>query len=210
MHWLKGRPKRWRLLVLTAVLGVVGLGAAMSASGAAPVKKVSFSMVRSAASVQAGCLPKARGDVTITNKGPVEVMKVDLSGLPRDTDFDFFVIQVPDAPFGLSWYQGDIESNHNGRASGTFIGRFNIETFIVAPGSAPAPSVHRADATSNPATAPVHTFHLGVWFNSPADAAKAGCNNATTPFNGDHNAGVQALSTRNFGDDQGPLRKLVP
>jgi hypothetical protein len=124
------------------------------------------------------------------------------------------VIQVPNTPFGLSWYQGDIETNHHGRGFGIFIGRFSIETFIVAPGVAPAPVVHNQppnpDASSNPQTAPVHTFHLGLWFNDPADSVKAGCANAVTPFNGDHNAGPQALSTKNFANDQGPLRMLTP
>src|SRR5207247_9168953 len=91
--------------------------------------------------------------------------------------------------------------------------RFNAETFIVAPGVAPAPVVHDQqpfpDADENPATAPVHTFHLGLWFNSPADAEAAECPNTVTPFNGDHTAGIQALSTRNFQDDDEPLRKLV-
>ena len=41
-------------------------------------------------------------------------MKVTVWGLPPNTDFDFFVIQVPNAPFGLSWYQGDIETNKDG------------------------------------------------------------------------------------------------
>jgi hypothetical protein len=51
-------------------------------------------------------------------------------------------------------------------------------------------------------------YHLGLWFNSPQDAAAAGCAATTTPFNGEHNAGVQALSTRNFPDPSGPLRRL--
>jgi hypothetical protein len=38
----------------------------------------------------------------------------------------------------------------------------------------------------------------------------AGCPGATTPFNGDHTAGVQVLNTSNFPDDQGPLRQLIP
>jgi hypothetical protein len=66
------------------------------------------------------------------------------------------------------------------------------------------------DATSNPATGPIHTFHLGLWFNDPADAVKAGCPGTVTPFNGEHNAGIQVLSTRNFANDQGPLRQLTP
>src|SRR5207249_11374360 len=88
-------------------------------------------------------------------------------GLPAHTNFDFFVIQVPNPPFGLSWYQGDIETDDFGRAHQRFIGRFNLETFIVAPGQAPAPVVHNVDAPTNPATPPVHTYHLGLWFNSP-------------------------------------------
>jgi hypothetical protein len=140
-------------------------------------------------------------------------MTVVVRGLPANTDFDFFVIQVPNGPFGMSWYQGDIETNAGGVGVGVFIGRFNIETFIVAPGSQPAPFVHNnafPDATSNPATGPIHTFHLGLWFNDPADAVKAGCPGTVTPFNGEHNAGIQVLSTRNFANDQGPLRQLTP
>lgn len=171
----------------------------------------SFSMVRSTASVNANCLPYAKARVKITNKGPVEVMKIHAIGLPKKTDFDLFVIQVPDLPFGLSWYQGDLESNRHGKADGKFIGRFSEETFTVAPGTAPAPVVHTspiADASANPATAPVHQYHLGIWFNSPDDAAKAGCANNVTPFNGEHNAGAQALSTRQFPVDAGPLKSV--
>src|SRR5438034_426193 len=81
------------------------------------------------------------------------------------------------------------------------------------PGTTPAPVVHTSpipDASSNPATAPVHQYHLGLWFNSPADAVAAGCPGTVTPFNGDHTAGVQALSTRQFRDDRGPLRRIRP
>jgi hypothetical protein len=208
--------RRWKLWTPAVLAGVTFafLAVAMTAGGAPRTHTIRFSMVRSAAAQAAGCLPNAGADVTITSKGAVEVMRVRAEGLPPKTEFDFFVIQVPNTPFGLSWYQGDVETNGAGRASQTFIGRFNIETFIVAPGVAPAPIVHDQppfpDAGSNPATAPVHTFHLGLWFNSPADAAAAGCGNGVTPFNGDHNAGVQVLSTRNFANDQGPLRQLVP
>jgi hypothetical protein len=52
--------------------------------------------------------------------------------------------------------------------------------------------------------------HLGLWFDSPVDAARAGCGDTVTPFNGVHNAGVQALSTRQFGDLTDPLSFLNP
>ena len=90
------------------------------------------------------------------------------------------------------------------------MGRFNEETFIVAPGVAAAPVVHNTDAATNPQTAPVHTFHVGLWFNSPIDAANAGCPGTVTPFNGEHNAGIQALSSNGFGNLNGPLRGLKP
>jgi hypothetical protein len=76
-----------------------------------------------------------------------------------------------------------------------------------------APVVHNSpikDAATNPAFAPVHTYHVGVWFNSAKDAAAAGCTNVVTPFNGEHNAGPQALSTRQFSDTHGPLRRIKP
>jgi hypothetical protein len=175
--------------------------------------RTAFAMVRSAKAEAGNCLAKASAQVTVQSLGPVEVMDVRVQGLPPETDFDFFVIQVPNAPFGMAWYQGDIETNKHGRGHQRFIGRFNPETFIVAPGAAPAPLVHSnafPDAQTNPPTGPVHTFHLGLWFNSPADAVKAGCPGDVTPFNGEHNAGIQVLSTRNFPDGQGPLINVKP
>jgi hypothetical protein len=207
----RGRRIGWSALGV-AVLGV-GVVAGVTATGAqGAVTSTSFDMVRSTAAVNANCVPNAGADVRIVSNGPTETMTVRVHGLPKDTDFDFFVIQVPDAPFGMSWYQGDIQTNDNGAGTGTFVGRFSVETFIVAPGTANAPKPHDGrDAGSNPATGPVHTFHLGLWFNTVADAAKAGCeaaNSAPTPFNGTHTAGVQVLSTKNFGDANGPLRRI--
>jgi len=187
--------------------------AVTAASGAAaqtPGELIRFTMRRSQAISAAGCLPQASATVSVKTLGEVETMNVQATGLPPNTGFDFFVIQVPNAPFGLAWYQGDMQSDHNGRADGTFIGRFNRETFIVAPGADVAPVVHDTDASANPATRPVHTFHLGLWFNSPDDAARAGCPATVTPFNGDHNAGIQVLSTNQFAKTDGPLGRLNP
>jgi len=177
-------------------------------------KVATFDLVRSTASAAKGCLPYAKAKVSIEQTEEVEIMKVYASGLPKNTDFDFFVLQQPDTPFGLSWYQGDLQSDKHGRAYVKYVGRFNEETFSVAPNVLPAPVTHDEqpfpDAAKNPATAPVHQYHLGFWFNSPKDAAKAGCLDATTPFNGEHNAGVQAMSTRQFPPLAGPLSRIKP
>ena len=209
MVWVRRRWKLWLPALFVCVVFAT-LAVAITAGGAPPDRSISFDMVRSVASVNAGCVPDARADVTVTSKGSVEVMNVKAEGLPPNTEFDLFVIQVPNSPFGMSWYQGDLETNGAGRTNGTFVGRFSIETFIVAPGVQPAPQVHPTDAATNPMTAPVHTYHLGLWFNSPRAAARAGCAppNTVTPFNGVHHAGVQALSTRQAPDNFGPLRRI--
>lgn len=36
-------------------------------------------------------------------------MRIRAWGLPKNTDFDTFVIQAPNFPFGVSWYQGDLQ-----------------------------------------------------------------------------------------------------
>lgn len=213
MHRLSKRVSAVAGAVLLAAAGAVAAETTGAAADPA-VTQTSFQMVRSGAAVAANCLQGAQANVTIRSQGPVEVMTVSADHLPPNKEFDLFVTQVPNAPFGVSWYQGDLDTNAQGRARGTFIGRFSVETFAVAPGVAPAPRVHRSppfpDAAANPAFGPVHTYHLGLWFNSSADAAAAGCPNTTTPFNGDHTAGIQALSTRQFANDQGPLRRIQP
>lgn len=208
------------LLALAAVSGAAAQYTDAPAADPAAVPNalvaedtLKFQLDRSPGIVKAGCLPYATGEVVVKSKGEVEVMEVSLSGLPANLALDAFVIQVPNAPFGMSWYQGDIAADEYGNAHARFIGRFNEETFIVAPGVAPAPQIHGdtfPDAKENPATAPVHTFHIGIWFNSPDDAAAAGCPNAVTPFNGEHHAGVQLFNTASFPDQAGPLSQLKP
>lgn len=172
---------------------------------------IEFKLDRSPGIVRDGCLPYAAGKVRVTAQGPVEVMDIELEGLPPHIALDAFVIQVPNVPFGMSWYQGDIETDQYGHAKARFVGRFNLETFVIAPGVAPAPVVHHEptkDAAENPATAPIHTFHIGIWFDSADDARNAYCSDFVTPFNGEHHAGVQVFNTASYPDDAGPLSLL--
>ena len=194
---------------LTRVVALAGISA-FAIGAAAPAmaqNNTVFKMVRSA-NLPKNCAPHADALVRLKTLGFAELMTINVRGLPPHTGFDAFVIQVPNFPFGLSWYIGDIETDGYGSATKSFVSRFSQETFAVAPKEAPAPKVDKADAPSNPAFAPVHTFHVGIWFNSPADAAKVGCPNVVTPFNGEHNAGPQILSTRTLPDNAGPLRRI--
>jgi hypothetical protein len=199
-----------------ATLAAAGFGSALAALlstsiALASQPKIEFDLVTSAGAQT--CLPDATAHVIIQSHGSVDVMSVKASGLPPRTPFDLFVIQVPKSPFGVSSYEGDFTTNARGKAHLKVVGRFNVETFVVAPGSAMAPVVHNGafpDASLNPSMNPIHLYHLGVWFDSPADAHTAGCAATLTPFNGTHTAGIQAMNTSTFPDDHGPLRQLAP
>jgi hypothetical protein len=185
-------------------------------------KTFSFHMIVSPGA--ATCLPYATADVELVAEGTdtAEDMYVNVSGLPANTDFDFFVIQVPNKPFGLAWYNGDVLTDSEGKASEEFRSRYQFGTFVIAPGVADAPQTHTSppfpDALRNPETigpsgtitGPVQLYHLGLWFDSATDAKNAGCPNTVTPFNSEHAAGIQVLNTANFPDTLGPLSKFNP
>ena len=195
---------------VSAAVGALLLTAASGAVFAkAPPKHIQFQMTVSAGA--ANCLPHAGADVLVLDDGTAQDLFISAHGLPPNTGFDFFVLQTPKPPFGMSWYQADVESDANGNAFQHVRGIFSIETFTVAPNAAPAPVVFGGpfpDASVNPPTAPHQMYHLGLWFASPADAQNATCPATVTPFNGEHNAGIQVLNTANFADDAGPLRQL--
>ena len=135
--------------VIAAAAAVAITAAAVTVTGAAAdasVPHISFQMVVSKGA--AACMPLALAKVTIESQGPVEVMKISAAGLPPNTDFDLFTLQVPNAPFGLAVYQGDLDSDRTGHAHGKFIGRFSVETFVVAPGAAPAAAAAIATAAA--------------------------------------------------------------
>ena len=179
-------------LLAVAVAAAVGLTGMVPFANARAGESITFNMVKSAGA--ASCLKTtARGRVTISDLGPVQNMHVEVSSLAPNTVFTLFVTNTPAAPFVPAWYQGDITTNANGNGVLDVTGIFNHETFILNPGT---PAV------------PVELDHLGIWFADPADAANAGCPDTPTPFDGDHNAGIQVLNTSNFVADKGPLLNL--
>jgi hypothetical protein len=200
-------------LTLVGTLPLIAMNARAHKSGNAVRSQggpVTFNMIVSGGA--AACLPNATATVTITPTGPVEVLDVNVANLPSNNEFDLFVLQLPTAPFGVAWYQGDIQTDDYGTGTGEFVGRFSLETFAVAQGSGQAPVVHDQppfpDADTNPPFEPIHMYHLGLWFGSPDEAAAAGCATNVTRFNGDHTAGIQVLNTGNFPDLRGPLLQV--
>jgi len=173
-----------------------------------------FSLVPSSVAQSAGVLTGAHADVYIAEMGTNEWLQMQVWGLPTATNFTLFLTQCPNPPFGVGSYAADITTDRYGHASVNLTGRFNCNAFTVAQGIAPAPVIDLTglfpDALINPTFNPIRTYHMGIFFNSPADAVKAGLPGTITPFNATHNAGVQVLSTCNFPAAKGPLWQIGP
>jgi hypothetical protein len=180
-----------------AVAVVAALGVTTAAGSTTPRVTSSFSFRLVPAAGITACLPKASGHVTITTGSLNDTMKVTVTGMPAKAGFDLFVIQQPTAPFGVSWYQTDVQANAYGNGSATVKGVFDVETFSVSPGGTTTFS-------------PTHQYQLGLWFNNPSVPFKLGCEPGATspvitPFNGEQHAGIQVLNTSNFPTAAGPL-----
>jgi len=196
-----------RRIIVPVVLALVM--AALAAGSAFAVDSTSFKMVRSQSAVDKDCLEGAKANVEVrTTPTDNQIMDVTVNHAPKNTEFELFVTQQPNSPFGLSWYQADFETNNQGQGEVRARGIFSEELFAFAPGVVKAPQVDNQDAEKNPAFDPVHTLHLGLWFGDPEDAEDAGCSDTVTEFDGDHEAGIQAFSTRNFPNLKGPLGKI--
>src|SRR5215208_1061129 len=137
--------------------------AALAAAAAFAVDSTtSFKMVRSQSAVDNDCLKGAKANVDVrTTPTDNQIMDITLKNAPKNTEFELFVTQQPNSPFGVSWYQADFTTNNQGNGEVRARGIFSEELFVFAPGSVKAPQVDDFDAEKNPAFDPVHTFHLG-------------------------------------------------
>jgi hypothetical protein len=175
---------------------VSGAGAAPTRPAAPTAPPISFSFVPSSPAVKA-CVPNLRANVTIDPNRQNDVLHITITGAPKDADFALFVLQDAAKPFGVAWYQSDIQTNGQGHGVATVEGEFNDSTFSVSLGGTAA------------TFKPTHQFNLGLWFNNPATPFNLGCEKGATapivtPFNSDQHAGIQALNTANF-KNKGPL-----
>ena len=185
-----------RTRVLAAVAVAVSLagsaGIAVAATSKAEHKQ--FSMFAQPAFVN--CVkphpnsPTPKVTVKVDRGELNDTATIDLKGFKRNLDFDLFTIQhspqtatgAPDAnsSVGLAWYQTDLHVDRHGT------GHAKIRTILLD-------QIFGVD--KDVALAPTNTFHLGFWFNNPADAKNCGFT-GVTPFNGEHTAGPLAFVTR--------------
>jgi hypothetical protein len=128
-----------------------------------------------------------------------DYLQIFVSGLKPHLSFDLFTVErsnldadgAPDpnftGSFGLAWYQSDLQADDYGVAR------------IIAPVALRSiflDQIFGFDADKLPdgttRLPPTNTFHVGFWFNNPADAAPCGFK-GSTPFNGEHKAGPLAM-----------------
>jgi hypothetical protein len=154
------------------------------------------------------CLRSASGVTPLANvtvaQGPLaDDLIISASGIKPGLAFDLFTVQNSNAlstgaldpafkNFGLAWYQTDLEANSSGQIFAT------LHTIVINQIFGFDPAV---------ALPPTNTFHVGFWFNNPADAQPCGFNPLKpTPFNGEHRAGPLAMITLpNATTKLGPL-----
>src|SRR5690348_12183890 len=106
-----------RLLGLAVAIG----GGAALASPAHAASSFDFTLVRTQG-LPEECAEHATAKVHVdTTPGFAEKLVIKVSGFKPKTPLVLFVIQVPNAPFGVGWYVGDIATGPTGSATETFV-----------------------------------------------------------------------------------------
>jgi hypothetical protein len=147
--------------------------------------------------------PEPTADVIVQRGELSDILILSAHHLKPNLGFDLFTIQNSNLlssgevdpnfkNFGLAWYQTDVQADSNGEAE------VAIKTILLD-------QIFGFDPAA--ALAPTHTFHVGFWFNKPQDAEACGFDpTKPTPFNGEQNAGPNAMiSLPNPSTDLGPL-----
>ncbi|HSP06625.1 MAG TPA: hypothetical protein VLR94_05570 [Acidobacteriota bacterium] len=130
-----------------------------------------------------------------------DTLIINVANIRPELDFDLFTVEHSSLTssgaadpnfkgFGLAWYQSDIQVDSDGK------GNASIKTILLD-------EIFGFDAAIK--LLPTNTFHVGFWFNNPADAAACGFT-GFTPFNGELHAGPLAMiSVPDAATTLGPL-----
>jgi hypothetical protein len=185
------RPRRLhRWLPLAAALPLAAIVVLPQAAGSSPeVSRFSLFPVAKFLPCVAAAGSTPTATVSVVKGTPNDSMVLTTSGFKPGLTFDLFSLQrsnqqadgspVAGFPgFGLAWYQSDVVANSS----------VPLKTILVD-------QPFGLDADAGVGLAPTSTFHLGFWFDKPADAAPCGFAGAT-PFNGEHTAGPLAFISR--------------
>ena len=174
------RPTKTRILYIALLVALlVGVGSRVVPSNAASSKpdEIRFDLFPSKALLP--CIANGHDTPTAHVKVERENLNDELTltfdGLKPGLKFDLFTVQrsnqlangEPDpafnGSFGLAWYQSDVQVGEG--SSDHDAGRVTIQTILLDQIFGFDPDV---------SLAPTNTFHVGFWFNNPADAVPCG------------------------------------
>src|SRR5207302_137577 len=140
--------------------------------------------------------PQATGVVTIIEGNPevslFDTVTVDVEGMPADTTFTIFFIELANKPFGHVQYVADLHTRDDGSGEASFQA-ITLVAFA-ADNRTPTTSQDQSGEASG-----IQLEHLGMWFSSLQDAQKALNDNTLkgTIFDGGNpplHAGPQAMT----------------
>jgi len=132
----------------------------------------------------AACLPDAVARVTVFPREEirgVDTVELRAHGLRPNTTFAVFLTEMPVPPFGAVQYIGDFTTNAHGTGS------VRVDAII-----------DEAFAFNNITGVRTDLNHVVFWFADPADDKDCVPASPPTPFDGDGEAGVAAMSSKNF------------
>jgi hypothetical protein len=176
-----------RLLLAIATLGLTFMfnQAAADAQGpeAQSLKPSRFDLVPASDAI-AACLPYAAATVAVFPREDirgVDTLDLHAKGLRPNTTFAVFLTEMPVPPFGAVQYIGDFTTNAAGR------GDVRVDAII-----------NEAFAFNNITGVRTDLNHIVFWFADPNDDEDCVPGSAPTQFDGDDEAGVAAMSSKNF------------
>jgi len=179
-------------LIAVGILAAAGLIAAVQPT-VAQVNRVAFKLYpnpkfSACLGVPGGPAPEAT--VSVVRGSLADTLYISGKNFQPNHGFDLFTIQRSKllangqldpnfTNFGQAWYQTDLETDAYGNFKGS------VKTILLD-------QIFGFDPEAN--LLPTQALHVGFWFDSPNDAAVCGFNvSKPTPFNGQHQAGPNAM-----------------
>src|SRR5437764_521198 len=173
-----------KLPIRSTVIAAFGVLAVLLPAGqTAHAEPFGFNLVPASDPI-AACLPDAVARVTVFPREEirgVDTLDLRAHGLRPNTTFAVFLTEMPVPPFGAVQYIGDFTTNAAGRGS------VRVDAII-----------DEAFAFNNITGVRTDLNHVVFWFADPADDKDCVPASPPTPFDGDGEAGVAAMSSKNF------------
>ena len=173
-------------LLVLAITSLSSQSAETPAQSGAIKRDLVFFGPAKAGMMKAGFNPS--GSITVfhtADEQGTDKMKVEVQGLPPNTDFTVFLHELSGIPFGSSEYIADLTTNRSGNGS-VMVRTIILEAFALKTAGDP-PTMRLEDANLK---------FVAVWFADPKDSAAflpAGF--PALAFDGDRSSGAVVLGT---------------